>query len=404
MAEVYNYINETGVVVVDTEVINNQVKDEYRQLFGQDLSTDPNTPQGLLITAETIARTAVAENNAAVSNQINPNYAGGIFLDAIYAFTGGERKKATPSTVTAQLTGVEGTIVPAGSLASDTVNNNLFKTKTVVTLGPGVTNVEMESVLNGPIPAEPGTLTQIRSNILGWLTINNSNSAVLGSETASDEEAKNERRATLFLQGASTIGAIISIVNSLPGTKPCFARENTLSIPQVIDGVTMNPHSIYVCVYGGDDLEIAEAIQSKKPGGTSYTNGASSSPVSVPVTVPESGQIIDVLFDRPDIIEISVQVAITVSGAISDPVESVKDSILAYADGLIAGQPGLTVGASVSPWELGGAIVSQNPAIFVKDLQIRNDTAGGVFQYEEILILGYEKARILRGSINVVLV
>ena len=99
MADVYDYILTTGVIVSDTGVINEEVITEYQQAFGSDLVTTPNTPQGVLITAETAARVAVADNNAALANQINPNVAGGVFLDAIGALTGTYRTPATPSTV-----------------------------------------------------------------------------------------------------------------------------------------------------------------------------------------------------------------------------------------------------------------------------------------------------------------
>ena len=128
MADVYDYITVTGVIVPDTSVIMQDVIDEFLQTFGQDLVTTPNTPQGVLIVSETAARSAVADNNAALANQINPNVAGGVFLDAILALTGAERSPATPSTVTADLTGIAGTIIPQGSQAADSVYGNVFQT------------------------------------------------------------------------------------------------------------------------------------------------------------------------------------------------------------------------------------------------------------------------------------
>src|SRR6185437_453506 len=86
---VYDYVTQLqqGIILVDSALIQAQVEAEYRALFGNDLSLDANTPQGMLITAEVLARIAVADNNAALANQINPNVAGGIFLDAILALT-----------------------------------------------------------------------------------------------------------------------------------------------------------------------------------------------------------------------------------------------------------------------------------------------------------------------------
>lgn len=144
MADVYNFIVEQGLITTDAGEILSQVSSEYQNTFGQDLvvpdSTNiegASTPQGLLIVSETLARIAVADNNAAVANQINPNLAGGIFLDSILALTGLQRTPATPSSVLCTLTGIAGTSIPAGSQAATVADGSLFNlvTTTVIPIG-----------------------------------------------------------------------------------------------------------------------------------------------------------------------------------------------------------------------------------------------------------------------------
>lgn len=406
MADVYTYIASTGVIVTDTGVINDEVISEFEQTFGSDLVTTPNTPQGILITSETAARSAVADNNAALANQINPNVAGGVFLDAIGLLTGTERNAATHSTVTGTLTGVAGTVIPQGSQAEDTVYRNVFETLEDVTLTSGTVTVPMQSVLTGEIVAGAGTLTQILSNIPGWESITNVGAAVLGSSTQSDEQFRNLRRVTLAAQGASTAGAIISALYLVEGVKSLSFLENIASTTEVIDGVTMVSHSIYACVDGGTDLDVATAMQSKKSAGAAYNNGATGSgadatPISQDVEVPFSNQIITVLFDRPGTIQIGVAVTVTVTQPIQDPTTAVQQAILNYANGLLDGFPGLIVGSNVSPWELGGAITSQYPGIYVQSLQIENITTSGGYQYTEIAIEKWQKANIEQSAIIV---
>lgn len=401
MAEVYTYINETGVIVPDTGVILEDVTDEFQQTFGTDLVTTPNTPQGLLIVSETAARSAVADNNAALANQINPNVAGGVFLDAIMALTGSFRTPATPSTVTVNLSGIAGTVIPQGSQASDSVYDNVFATTVDVTLVDGSATVVMQSVEDGPIVAAADTLTQIISGILGWETVTNPAAAVLGTVTQSDEQARFERRVTLAAQGASTAEAIISVVNQVPNVTSLLFLENVFPTTQVISGVTMVAHSIYLCVNGGLDLDVANAIQSKKSAGAAYNNGASLTPIAQDVTVPFSGQVIQVLFDRPDVIQIGVSVSVIVTQPVQDPITTVQQAILDYANGLINGLNGLVVGANVSPWEIGGAIAAQYPGIYVQDLRIKNITALGSYQYTEIAISPWQIAEIQQSAIVV---
>src|SRR5271163_1434510 len=211
MADVYTYVLETGLIVPDTgAVLTLGVEAEYQAVFGMDLVTTANTPQGVLITAETAARVAVADNNAALANQISPNVAGGVYLDALGQLTGSFRSPATPSIVSATLTGTNGVIIPLGSQASDSVYGNVFETTVQVTIVGGTASVVMQSVEDGPVIAGASTLTQIVTPMLGWTGVTNSASATLGNTTQSDEQCRFERRNTLAAQGASTAGAIIS--------------------------------------------------------------------------------------------------------------------------------------------------------------------------------------------------
>jgi uncharacterized phage protein gp47/JayE len=406
MADVYDYILTTGVIVSDTEAINTDVENEYLQAFGNDLVTTPNTPQGVLITAETAARVAVADNNAALANQINPNVAGGVFLDAIMALTGSARTPATPSSVTVTIMGVEGTIIPQGSQASVETTEAVFQTTESVTIPTGGTiTVLMTSVDDGPVSAAIATLTQILSNVPGWESVTNPAAATLGTATQSDEQARFLRRQTLAAQGASTAQAIISALYLVPGVTSLSFLENIAATTQTIEGVVMVGHSIYACVAGGSPLAVATAMQSKKSAGAAYNNGASGAygglNISQDVVVPYSGQTITVLFDTPDIIEIGVSVSVVITQPVQDPTTTVQQAILNYANGLLSGLDGLTVGANVSPWELAGAITSQYPGIYVQSLQIKSTTLSIPLQYTEIAIAPWQMAEIQQTAIIV---
>src|ERR1700679_2624932 len=135
----YQYLDATGVVIADTSSLLADVQSEYQTVFGADLIVTPDTPQGVLITAETLARTEVVNNNAALANQVNPNIAGGVFLDAIMALTGMQRTPVTQTLVTnVSLTGVAGTVISAGTLAATSAGDQ-FASLSNVTLGSGGT-------------------------------------------------------------------------------------------------------------------------------------------------------------------------------------------------------------------------------------------------------------------------
>ncbi len=403
MANVYEYIVPQGVIIPDTTEIQNQVIAEFKNVFGDDLIVTPDTPQGLLIVIETLARISVAANNAQLANQINPALAGGVYLDAIGALTGSQRNPEEFTIVNADLTGVAGTIIPAGSQAKDSSNGEIFESLEIVTLAiDGTGNIDFRALNAGSINVAPNTLTQIVSNVLGWETVNNPSNGTPGSETQSDAAFRLLRKQTLFAQGSSLAAAIISAILEVDGVKSVYFRENISPDTEVIDGTTMVGHSIYACVDGGSDIDVANALVSKKSGGCAYNNGNGIN-IDQEVIVPYSNQIMDVLFDRPDIIPILVRATVKVSSSIIDPVTAVKNAITDYANGLIEGEPGLVVGQSVSTFELAGAVNIEDRGIYVQNMET-SLTSPIDYSNDEIIINGWEKAAIDADNINVIVI
>lgn len=374
MADVYNYVNDTGVILTDATTINEEVVTEYKNAFGTDLNTDPSTPQGLLITIETLSRIAVADNNAGIANQINPNIAGGVFLDALLALTGSFRVDSTQSSVFCTIMGVEGTFIPANSLISGAGGIPQFYLLANVTIPPGgtVANVQFNSVEDGPIDAAANTLTVRVSNILGWTSVTNPAAAILGTITQNDTQARLQRTNTLAAQGNSLAYNVISNLFLLEGVAPAGLtfQENVSSITQTINEIPMVSHSLYACVGGtSTDLKVATTLQNSKAAGCAYNNGFGI-PISQVVEEPFSGQDITVLFDRPSIVTVNIEVTVHLFTSVQDVDQAVKNAIIAYSNGQLAGQSGFAVGQAVSPFQIAAAVSSQIPGLFVQEVSV----------------------------------
>jgi hypothetical protein len=374
MADVYNYINATGVIVSDASLIQAEVVAEYQNTFGSDLNVDPSTPQGMLITIETLCRIAVADNNAALANQINPQISGGVFLDALLQLTGAQRVSSSPSLVACTITGVSGTFIPAGSQISTTDGLTFFElvTATTIPLGGSISNIQFQSVQNGAIVASASSLTVIVSNILGWETVTNPAAATLGTLTQSDTQARLQRLNTLGAQGISIAANVIANLYLLPGVAPSGLtfQENVSSTTQTINEIVMVPHSLYTCVGGSaSNLNIATTIQKSKSAGCSYNNGLGV-PISQVVVDPNSMQSITVLFDTPSIVTISMIVTVHALTTVQNVTTAVQNAILNYAAGNLEGQPGFSVGQAVSPFQIASAIIQQVQGIFIQEVQV----------------------------------
>ena len=397
----YEYITLTGTIVPDTVITVAQVENEYKTLFGTNLIVTPNTPQGKLITAEIIGRNSVAINNATLANQINPNLAGGVYLDAIMALTGSKREGNDYSEITGVvLTGVAGTVIPSGSIALVNGTNAQFALQSTVTLdimGNGVGT--FIATLAGPIVANPNTLTLISSEgPLGWETVNNPNAAILGSNLQSDAITRTFRRNTLASWGSATLFSITTALYNTPGVTSLQRLENRSFDTVVISGITLIPKSVWFCVDGGTDLAVATSIQSKASGGCGF-NGS----VEVDIVDPISNVADVILFDRPTEVPVLVRATIRSPDSVSDPIGTVIAAIEAYANGLLNNMAGLVVGANVSPFELAGAVTSQAPTIYVQKMEVAYVGMSPVYQTTELSIDINQIATIAPSAISVII-
>lgn len=270
MSDPYQYLSPQGVIVADTSDIQNEVINEWQQAFGADLVTTPDTPQGVMITAEALARDNIVRNNAAVANQINPNVAGGVFLDAIGLLTGITRAAQKPTVVTnVTLAGVPGTVIPVGAQAS-TAAGDIFQLVNAVTIpvGGNVLGI-FNSVAFGPIPCADHALNIVTTGILGWESVDNNQAGTpasvttLGTTTQSDQAFRAFRLNTLAFQGLALAEAITSALYAVANVESLSFRENYNSAPM----------GMIIPVTGGATLSGTVWTMSTLQGAGSGTNG-----------------------------------------------------------------------------------------------------------------------------------
>lgn len=393
---VYDYITSTGVIIPDTSDTLVTVVDEFRTGLGQDLVVTNDTPQGVMIAMEVEGRDSVARNNGALANQINPDIAGGVFLDAIGALTRSSRRPAMRSIIYgARLGGVVGSVIPPGSRVRIGSEGSIFTvmTQTIIADG-GFSYANLQAQDYGPIAAAPSAVDTIVDGVLGWETVVNLKAAQPGRLLESDSAYRRRRRQTLARQGNGTPAAVQSYLMDIENVLSHTFRENVEYVTQVIDGVTLKPHSIWVCVDGGTNSEIANALLSSKGAGSGWNGG-----ITVTAIEPVSGQSYPVQFDRPS--EIIVMARVSARFNNLDGQSIIKDALTQYADGELDGDEGLVVGASVYPFELAGAINQVEPRIVVAGIELSTDL-GGTWSSAIIPVTIQQVARLARDNIKVI--
>jgi len=399
MSTPFNYIAETGVIVADTSDVLTEVQGEWQAAFGANLDTDPSTPQGVMINAETATRVAVAQNNAKLANQINPNLAGGVFLDALCALLGLKRSPATATQVTnVMLNGAINTPIPAGSRATLGPGGAIFALQTGVVLadngsGGGVGYGTFVCQTTGPVACPSGALNTPFDTVLGWETITNNQSGTpasvttLGALQQNDASLRALRNNTLALQGISTVQAQVSGLYAIPGVTSVAYLENVTSATETINGVVLTADSVWACVDGtATPLQIATSLLKNKTDGAGW-NGAQ----SVAVLEPASGQTYTVLYDVPTYVFIYGALTIRQGSYPGNLQADAPAAVVNYFTGQLDGFQALGIGQNVSPFEIAAAIVSACPGAIVMGCSI--GTVPGVLTPADITIGQKQRAQ-----------
>jgi uncharacterized phage protein gp47/JayE len=397
---VYQYIDNTGTILADTSTVLTDVQNEWRTAYGSDISVTPDTDQGKMIAAETSARVAVANNNAVVANQINPNFAGGIFLDAICALLGLTREPATFTIVPAVLSGQPLTIIPAGIQARGTSTGIIFTSSAQVQLdNSGNANVDFTCIQSGPVQCPENDLTVLTS-VLGWETITNSSATVIGQLEQSDDSLRALRNQALALQGISTPEAQASSLAAVPGVLSFKYQENYEDTPVTKNGILLKANSVWACVDGGSFTDVAMSLFTNKTDGAGW-NGA----ITVPVTDPTTGSVYNIQLDVTTTVPLICQVTCRQGTSTDDLTTAIPNAVLAYQAGLVPGQPGFVTGLNASPFEISLACGSQIEGINIAQVKIAKLADGfGALSTNEVPILWTQKATITFSSITVVII
>lgn len=261
----------TGATAPTESAISDGLWADFQEAFGGALNDSPATPQGQIITS--LAAILGANNDLFLQlmNQIDPAFADGRMQDAIARIYYLSRIGARPTSVVCDCMGASGTIIPEGSLAQATDGTIYASTFAAAISDSGVASITFEAQEPGPIACPAGTLTSIYRVVPGWDAITNAADGIIGRATETRAELEERRLASVALNSRALVPSIRGAVLNVTGVIDAYVTENPGSSPVTTGGVTIAAHSLYACVYGGSDDDVAHAIWSKKPPGCGYT-------------------------------------------------------------------------------------------------------------------------------------
>ncbi|MEQ9911001.1 baseplate J/gp47 family protein [Pectobacterium polaris] len=262
-------ITETGLLVPDVaDVLSGRLTD-MDTAMGGGASRSLSSPQGQIAQSDTEIIATNYDALLCLFNQVNPDYATGRWQDGIGRIYFMERIAARGTVVTAICTGAVGATIPAGSTAKDESGYTYSSISSATIGSSGRVDVDFQNITTGPIPCGVGELNQILSPVSGWDALTNDAAGVVGIDVESRIAFETRRKQSVARNGRNTDASTLAAILATNGVLDAYVWSNRedVSVNKGETSYSVRSHSLYACVYGGTDEDVAAAIFStKNPG------------------------------------------------------------------------------------------------------------------------------------------
>lgn len=314
--------SKTGFDVTEITDLRQQIASEWQEAFKEKdrplLNTDPETPQGQIIDSQVASVNQKDSEVLYLAQQFDPRTAEGCFQDALAEIYFIKRKSAINSYAICTLNGRAGTQISAGALIESEIDGTQWSLDQDVTIPVGKTiTAKFTCLTEGVISASAGTLTKIVTTVTGWDTVTNA-TATVGSLEESQSAFEKRRYDSVALNSRSTTGAVYANVSQCDDVIAVYVTDNKTNVNKTIDGYTLTPHSIFVCVIGGANQDIAKAIYEHLSAGCDYNGNT-----SVNITNEYTGAVEQVKFYRPTNYNIYIKVRIQNNDSLPNDYENI---------------------------------------------------------------------------------
>jgi hypothetical protein len=289
-------LTSTGLVIDTFADLQNQLTTDLQQIYGQDINTQSDTPDGEAIGIYV----QVAIDNEEVYlqgfNSFDPDNAVGILLDQRVAINGIQREQGT-FTITNVAISVNATVTLFGLdqeaqpvyTVTDNVGSMNWQLQETVTLTINTTTeLAFQAAETGAVLTVPGTIRVPVTVVIQVTNINNDEPFTsLGTPTESDAQLKIRRQQSTAIGSQGYYNALTAALQNIPGIgvgnvkvyeNDTAATSTGTLPPNVPSGIPS--HSIWVVVGGGTASEstigggaganaaaIAQAIYEKRNAG-----------------------------------------------------------------------------------------------------------------------------------------
>ena len=383
-------INQSGFKADSFIEILTRLSTELKNIYGQDINLDQDTPDGQILGINTTAISDLQDLALYIYNAMDPDFAEGVNLDRLLKLLARTRLPATKSTVDINLTLSRDAIIPITYTVSDS-NGQEWQITSEQTLTVGTHLVTFESVDYGFITAEANTITEQVTIMTEIDSLTNPADAVSGRDEESDQQLRERRNKILEVNAYSTTGSMLGKILTLDNVVDCVVYENQTSVYDVEKD--LNSHSLWIVVKAGEVEQITETIAKEKTGGTGLKGLIEETYIEN--FIRQNGTtrelIHTVKFDRP--VEKEIYLKFNVKRRISTQSIDIQNIKNTLANKIF------NIAENVTVTELYATIYSASTNFIATDLQVSRDNITFV---DNLLIAEYdEEFKIVQANIQI---
>jgi len=245
-------LTDAGLVIPREADFLTEMQARYEAAVGLSVDWDADQFQQRIIGVAANRLGAVAELLQAVDDSMDPAAARGLQLDILASIAGVARLPATKARAVVTLTGTAGTVVVAGKMVEGGGADDRARwvLDDDVTIGGGGTGTGLAIAQDaGALVAVAGTIDKIVTPVSGWTAVANAADATPGTDRESNEDFRVRRLQAIQGVGSRSTESIRARLLEIEGVTSCSVIDNPTAAIVVVQGITLDPHSVAVIVY-----------------------------------------------------------------------------------------------------------------------------------------------------------